>query len=180
MNKLKQQNIKHVITFQHQWHKDHSKPNTEKKNEAFAASIGYIFCCCFSVREEVCGSRGGSGAGNPVQTVQGEQRLRPLKANRRPPQQKGEQPEQEQPLCTGDQLPQCYSTQMQWLWSICWWALCQSINKRLLFFTDRRHSSGCSLTSLSSETWWLCSTKSIKRYHTGIINRHKKSAEQRN
>lgn len=25
MNKLNQQNIKHVITFQHQWHKDHSK-----------------------------------------------------------------------------------------------------------------------------------------------------------
>lgn len=52
----------------------------------------------------MCQSRGGSGTGDPVQTVQGEQRLRPLKANGCPSQQKGEQPEQEQPLCTGEQL----------------------------------------------------------------------------
>lgn len=52
----------------------------------------------------MCQSRGGSGTGDPVQTVQGEQRLRPLEANGCPSQQEGEQPEQEQPLCTGEQL----------------------------------------------------------------------------
>lgn len=62
------------------------------------------FLLLFSLREEVCQSRRGSGTSNPVQTVQGEQRLRPLKANGCPSQQKGEQPEQEQPLCTGEQL----------------------------------------------------------------------------
>lgn len=72
------------------------------------------FLLLFSVREEVCQSRGGPGAGIPVQTVQGEQRLRPLEANGCPPPQKGEQPEQEQHLCTGEQLTdRLCSTQTQ-------------------------------------------------------------------
>lgn len=50
----------------------------------------------------------------------------------------------------------------------------------VFFFTNRRHSNGCSLTLRSSETWWLCSTRSIKRYHTGIVSRHKQSVQERN
>lgn len=55
----------------------------------------------FSLREEVHQSRWGGGTGDPVQTVQSQQRLRPLQADRCPPQQEGEQPEQEQPVSTG-------------------------------------------------------------------------------
>lgn len=46
-------------------------------------------------------SRRGGGSSDSVQTVQGQQRLRPLQADGRPTQQEGEQPEQEQPLCSG-------------------------------------------------------------------------------